>query len=134
MLTEQNIMVVDKGPQWYVKITDFGISKRRHENVTSLHTMQRGSLGFAAPEALGVIDAKGSYTSVVDMWSLGAVVYTMLTSTTPFCNLKDVFFYATGSLEFPLAALQRLSITQYGQQFIAALMAPKAKETVFGQC
>ncbi|KAM3559744.1 hypothetical protein MY1884_003315 [Beauveria asiatica] len=69
-----NIMVVNPGPKWSVKIADFGISKRRHELSTSLHT-RAGTPGFAAPEAMGIIGAGRSYTSAVDMWSLGAVVY-----------------------------------------------------------
>ncbi|KAJ6786525.1 hypothetical protein PWT90_07044 [Aphanocladium album] len=98
-----NILVVTPGPDW-------------------------GSLGFAAPEALGDFRARGSYTSTVDMWSLGAVIYTMLTGTTPFANLQDVFLYASGHFKFPIDVLQKASITQNGQQFITALMEPDGRK------
>lgn len=121
-LTKQNIMVVTKGPGWFVKIADFGITKRRHRDATSLHTLQRGSIGFAAPEALGFNGGQDSYTSAVDMWSLGAVVYIMLTSLTPFAALFEVFQYAAGQLAFPLEPLQKLAVSTNGQDFIASLM------------
>lgn len=114
-------MVVTKGPGWFVKIADFGITKRRHQDATSLHTLQRGSIGFAAPEALGFNGGQGSYTSAVDMWSLGAVVYIMLTSLTPFAAF-EVFQYAAGQLGFPLEPLQKLAVSTQGQDFIASLM------------
>ncbi|KAJ3494127.1 hypothetical protein NLG97_g4278 [Lecanicillium saksenae] len=123
-----NILVVTPGPNWFVKIADFGISKRRHKNVTSLHTLQRGSLGYAAPEALGEVEARGSYTSSVDMWSLGAVTYAMLTGTPPHVNLPDVFMYAAGHIQFPLEPLKTASVTQNGQQFITALMEPDGRK------
>ncbi|TQW10191.1 protein kinase [Cordyceps javanica] len=116
-----NIMVVTKGPGWFVKIADFGITKRRHQDATSLHTLQRGSLGFAAPEVLGLNSGQGSYTSAVDMWSLGAVVYIMLTTLTPFAPF-EVFQYAAGQLDFPLESLKKLAVSTHGQDFIASLM------------
>ncbi|EGX96408.1 protein kinase, putative [Cordyceps militaris CM01] len=127
-LKPANIMVVNKGPRWFVKIADFGISKRRHESSMSLQTPQRGTVGFAAPEVFGVGNAKGSYTSVVDMWSLGAVVYTMFTRTTPFPTVGDVCRYARGEIGFPLEKLKQCRITQHCQQFIMSLMVPDARQ------
>jgi serine/threonine protein kinase len=37
-LKPQNVFVVQKSPDWWIKIGDFGISKRIGENTTSLHT------------------------------------------------------------------------------------------------
>ncbi|VUC30281.1 unnamed protein product [Clonostachys rosea] len=85
-----NIMVVEKGPSWYVKIADFGISKRRQQGVTTLHTMQRGTLGFAAPEVLGMDnDTESPVTSYdfsVDLWSLGAVTFYLVTNMMAFAS------------------------------------------------
>ncbi|KAM3456708.1 hypothetical protein MY3296_001663 [Beauveria thailandica] len=122
-----NIMVVNPGPKWSVKIADFGISKRRHELSTSLHT-RAGTPGFAAPEAMGIIGAGRSYTSAVDMWSLGAVVYVILTGTLPFSDLQEVLSYCTGRSRFPSSMLERRSVTQHGQQFIMALMVPDGRQ------
>ncbi|KAH7126103.1 kinase-like domain-containing protein [Dactylonectria macrodidyma] len=122
-LKPANIMVVTKTPKWFVKIADFGISKRRHHDVTTLLTMQRGTLGFAAPEALGAIPDNASPFSL-DMWSLGAVTYRILTKSTAFQHLPDLFKYADGSLEFPGNQLESHNVSEQGRDFIIQLMRP----------
>lgn len=128
-----NIMVVTKRP-WFVKIADFGISKRRLDDVTSLRTLQRGTFGFAAPEIFGLGPGadNDSYTSAVDMWSLGAVVYKILTCLPPFQVLADLFKYSNGAVQFPTSELQKQNVSQNGQSFITELMQgdPKARPTV----
>ncbi|RSL60932.1 hypothetical protein CEP53_005274 [Fusarium sp. AF-6] len=119
-LKPANIMVVDKSPEWFVKIADFGISKRRHHD-TSLLTMQRGTLGFAAPEVIGSTSDQ-SYTYSADMWSLGAMVYRILTSKMAFDSMRDLFKYASGELEFPVGPLESCNISQRGQEFVLMLM------------
>ncbi|KAI1766704.1 kinase-like domain-containing protein [Hypoxylon sp. FL1150] len=121
-----NIMVVSTGPDWYVKIADFGISKRRQHDVTSLRTIHRGTMGFAAPEAMGCVpdNELKSYTTSVDMWSLGAVIYRILTNATPFPNYFALLQYVTGELNFPIDDLLRRSVSDQAQQFIIALMSP----------
>ncbi|KAK3361781.1 kinase-like domain-containing protein [Lasiosphaeria ovina] len=121
-----NIMVVTCRPEWFVKIADFGISKRRQQDVTTLHTMQRGTFGFAAPEALGFSKdgSVGSYTFSVDMWSLGAVAYKILTSTMAFENVAELFKYGFGMNSFPLKPLEEHGVSQSGQDFMIKLMSP----------
>ncbi|RSL95301.1 hypothetical protein CEP52_012142 [Fusarium oligoseptatum] len=116
-------MVVTKGPNWFVKIADFGISRRRHQDVTTSLTLQRGTLGFAAPEALGV-ESEATYSFWVDMWSLGAVAYRILTNTSAFLSLSDLFRYTSGMLEFPEDKLMSQNISELGRSFIIKLMQP----------
>lgn len=117
-------MVVARAPEWYVKITDFGISKRRREDVTTLQTMQRWTLGYVAPEVFGCGASNGLYSFSVDMWSLGTLVYRMLTQAIPFPNLADLILFAGGAQAFPIQALITKEISEDGKQFIADLMAP----------
>lgn len=126
--TVKNIMVVTKTPAWFVKIADFGISKRRQHDVTTMFTSQRGTLGFAAPEA---IDENSTYTFSVDMWSLGAVAYKILTSCMPFPTLKGLFQYENGKIPFPQDALKAKAVTEEGQDFITKLMqaCPESRPT-----
>lgn len=119
----QNIMVVTKGPNWFVKISDFGISRRRHQNVTTSLTLKRGTLGFAAPEALG-IEPDVTYSFSVDMWSLGAVAYRILTNASAFSYLSDMFRYASGMSEFPEEKLKFHNVSELGRNFIINLMQP----------
>ncbi|RTE82984.1 hypothetical protein BHE90_002478 [Fusarium euwallaceae] len=116
-------MVVTKGPNWFVKIADFGISRRRHQDVTTSLTLQRGTLGFAAPEALGV-ESEATYSFWVDMWSLGAVAYRILTNTSAFLSLSDLFRYTSGMLEFPEDKLMSQNVSELGRGFIIKLMQP----------
>jgi calcium/calmodulin-dependent protein kinase I len=113
-----------------VKIADFGTSKRRQAEVTSLHTLQQGTFGYAAPEALGFSPnaANTSYTSSVDMWSLGAVAYKILTHTVPFLNIADMFKYVTGALPFPTELLNIHNVSEPGCDFITKLMSSTAEQ------
>ncbi|KXJ90519.1 kinase-like domain-containing protein [Microdochium bolleyi] len=122
-----NIMVVDPSPEWYIKIADFGISKRRREDVSTLNTMGRGTEGYAAPEVLGLGHAheNASYTFLVDMWSLGAVVYKLLTRQAAFQNLKKLYKYAEGDSEFPFGPLDAVKASPLASDFILALMSPR---------
>ncbi|RSL58393.1 hypothetical protein CEP54_007783 [Fusarium duplospermum] len=122
-LKPANIMVVTKGPNWFVKIADFGISRRRHQDVTTSLTLQRGTLGFAAPEALGV-ESEATYSFWVDMWSLGAVAYRILTNTSAILSLSDLFRYTSGKLEFPEDKLMAQNVSELGRSFIIKLMQP----------
>ncbi|KAF3479608.1 uncharacterized protein GIQ15_06584 [Arthroderma uncinatum] len=71
-LKPENIFVVSKGPRWWVKIGDFGLSKRVEES-TALKT-RIGTFHYMAPEMRrhsGRRVGNPGYTSAVDMWSLG---------------------------------------------------------------
>ncbi|CAH0047665.1 unnamed protein product [Clonostachys solani] len=125
-LKPRNVMVVDKGPNWFVKITDFGISKRRQLGVTTLHTMQRGTPGFAAPEVLGLDLGKpvGSYSFAVDMWSLGVLTFYLFTNSMVFSNYGETFMYATGANNLPIEKMTLQKVSDKAQQFVISLLAP----------
>ena len=59
-----------KGPDWWVKIADFGISKRATEGLTALRT-EIGTPAFTAPEVDGLLQigegSDESYTHAVDI-------------------------------------------------------------------
>lgn len=120
-------MVVTRSPEWFVKIADFGTSKRRQEGVSSLRTLHQGTIGYAAPEVLGISHGQGqaSYTSSVDMWSLGVMTYRILTNNIPFPGMTDLFQYVSGNSCFPTQALVTHDISETGQHFIAELMGPR---------
>ncbi|KAL1840116.1 hypothetical protein VTJ49DRAFT_772 [Mycothermus thermophilus] len=75
-LKPENILVVSSGPNWLVQICDFGLTRRLEEG--NLGTMRQGTLGYIAPELLGFV-AEKRYPFAVDMWSLGCVIYRVLT-------------------------------------------------------
>ncbi|UKZ73157.1 hypothetical protein TrVFT333_000798 [Trichoderma virens FT-333] len=125
-----NTMVVTAGPDWFVKIADFGISKRRQPGVTSLRTKQLGTMGFAAPELLNLFQetVTSSYTWSVDIWSLGAMAYLMLTHTLPFRSFGDLYEYAHKESSFPTHSLSKCNVSEEGHNFITKLMSPKSQD------
>ncbi|KAL9131407.1 MAG: hypothetical protein Q9217_000675 [Psora testacea] len=89
-LKPANVLVVCEGPDWWVKIADFGISKRASEGLTKLRT-RTGTPAFAAPEVLGYFrpgdtSDDDSYTNAVDIWSLSVITFLILTGKTLFEN------------------------------------------------
>ena len=127
----QNILVVSKGPDWWVKIADFGISKRATEGVTALRT-QTGTPAFAAPEVLGFLSSgdisNDSYTNAVDIWSLGMIAFFILTCETLFKDLGRLGQYVTGSFPFPQEVLITNNVSAQGCDFVRSLMAPKSED------
>ncbi|RPA91682.1 kinase-like protein, partial [Choiromyces venosus 120613-1] len=107
-LKPDNIFVVSMSPVW-VKLGDFGISKRIHGD-TSYRT-QVCTDNYAAPEVLGIDPNSETsiYTNAVDMWSLGCVVYEILTGEKLFSSLGHImsFFYTNGT--FPEQKLSKLA-------------------------
>lgn len=122
-------MVVEKGPVWWIKIADFGISKRRHE-LTSLQTLQRGTFGFAAPEAVGFSsDERGAaHVTALDMWSLGAVAFRIMTNTGAFPNFIELAEYCSEKRKFPADRLKACGISDAGQDFVTRLMLLKPEK------
>ncbi|XP_062844332.1 ribosomal protein S6 kinase alpha-1 [Trichomycterus rosablanca] len=84
-LKPSNILYVDEsGNPESIRICDFGFAKQlRAENgllMTPCYTAN-----FVAPEVL----KKQGYDEACDIWSLGILLYTMLTGFTPFANGPD---------------------------------------------
>ena len=72
-----NIMVPDSGA---VKITDFGIARMRTSSVQTQTGMMMGSPKYMSPEQ--VIGKRADHRA--DIFSLGVILYEMLTGATPF--------------------------------------------------
>lgn len=60
-----------------IKLTDFGLSKKINMNSTATPC---GTLGYTAPEVL----TKDHYSTKVDIWGIGCVLYTLLCGFPPF--------------------------------------------------
>jgi serine/threonine protein kinase len=122
---------VYKGPDWWVKIADFGISKRATEGLTALRT-QIGSPAFAAPEVLGIVptgnETDDSYTNAVDIWSLGVITFLILTGETLFSNPRRLGRYVSGSFQFPSDVLTTNEVSEHGCDFVKRLMAAKSED------
>ncbi|PQE06561.1 camk kinase protein [Rutstroemia sp. NJR-2017a WRK4] len=125
-LKPQNIFIVQKTPVWWIKIGDFGITKRS-SNITALQT-EIGTPLYRAPEVSGYIedvaeDSESSvYTHAVDIWSFACVVYEMLALHVPFANPAKVVAFCNGGA-FPEVPL-RLRASNQGLNFVKKILVP----------
>ncbi|KAH8807573.1 kinase-like domain-containing protein, partial [Xylogone sp. PMI_703] len=124
-LKPQNVFVVQKSPQWWVKIGDFGISKRVANNDTALRT-STGTPSYIAPEIFHYVplldDECEAYTNAVDMWSFGCVVYEMLALQVPFIDWpKNLVAYCNGG-QFPDAPLKARSASSKAIDFVQRIL------------
>ncbi|XP_023242784.1 ribosomal protein S6 kinase beta-1-like [Centruroides sculpturatus] len=75
-LKPENILLDAQG---HVKLTDFGLCKESIQEGTMTHTFC-GTIEYMAPEIL----TRSGHGKAVDWWSLGALMYDMLTGAPPF--------------------------------------------------
>ncbi|XP_050410277.1 ribosomal protein S6 kinase beta-1 isoform X1 [Patella vulgata] len=75
-LKPENILLDAQG---HVKLTDFGLCKESINEGTVTHTFC-GTIEYMAPEIL----TRSGHGKAVDWWSLGALMYDMLTGAPPF--------------------------------------------------
>lgn len=77
-----NILILkdEKQQEWITKIVDFGLSTVLLQNQKSTKTL--GSIAYLSPE---IVSGK-PHDFATDVWSLGIVLYTILTGRMPFIN------------------------------------------------
>jgi len=74
----ENVMFVSRNRPCSIKLIDFGLAIKLEEGETRMD--QVGSPDYCAPEVL----QKKPYGTEVDMWSLGVMMYALLSSCLPF--------------------------------------------------
>ncbi|PUU79037.1 kinase-like domain-containing protein [Tuber borchii] len=109
-LKPANIFVVSMSPVW-VKLGDFGVSKRILDQATTTFHTRVFTQGYGAPEVQGVDSNSetSNYTNSVDIWSLGCVIYELLVGTKLFVSGFQLSGYLYGQWPFPENKLKELS-------------------------
>jgi len=95
-LKPENVIIDSDG---YIRITDFGLSKDNIKDNQSAHSFC-GTPEYLAPEIL----KKQGHGKAVDWWSLGAIIFEMLTGLPPFYTKeREKLFYNIkfGELKYP---------------------------------
>ena len=83
-LKPDNIMLTEASDRGNIKIMDFGLSKILGKKEKS--TDGFGTLTFVSPEVL----IRKPYNKEVDIWSLGVILYLMLSGDLPFDDPDDI--------------------------------------------
>ncbi|KAM5541348.1 hypothetical protein V8D89_004902 [Ganoderma adspersum] len=114
-LKPENVLLTQDRPP-VVKVADFGLAKV----IDSLSLMQTkcGTPGFVAPEILD--QGPDGYDKAVDSWSLGVLVFVMLTKNHPFHH--DASSVADWKL------LKEYNITPDGEDFLRRLLELNPQE------
>ena len=68
------------------------------------------------------IDQDSSYTIAVDIWSLGCVLFYLLTHQLPFPELKHLRLYWQSRKPFPTDILIKHSVSEDGISLISKMM------------
>ncbi|KAK0722599.1 kinase-like domain-containing protein [Lasiosphaeria miniovina] len=127
----QNVLIQqspihDGSLAWWVRLTDFGISKPLEAGTNT--AVGVGTLGYMAPELLGwglpESSANISYPAV-DMWALGVMSFRILMGTNLFPTPVSIFQYCGHpELHLPQSRLEDRNISPDGAAFIRALLRP----------
>ncbi|RCK67147.1 Serine/threonine-protein kinase RAD53 [Candida viswanathii] len=132
-LKPDNILIMQDDPI-LVKITDFGLAKFS-DNLTVMKTFC-GTLAYVAPEVITgkfgssqmELQQREDYSSLVDMWSLGCLVYVLLTSHLPFNGKNQQQMFAKIKRgEFHEAPLNSYDISEEGRDFLESCLQVNPK-------
>ena len=82
-LKPENILLTDNNDLGTIKIADFGLS-RIFSNDNKIMTSVVGTTYYMAPEVL-----RSKYTEKCDIWSLGCILYIMLSGRPPFHSKNE---------------------------------------------
>lgn len=114
---DQNVLVCRGSPNWWVKLADFGLSKRRTED-TAFRT-QTGTQAYMAPEILNYIPRYSEYTYAIDIWALGCIMYRLITGKVPFPPGLSLTSFCEDESKF---ASKPLDMSDLGKDFIRKLI------------
>ncbi|ORY03420.1 kinase-like domain-containing protein [Clohesyomyces aquaticus] len=125
-----NILICSLPPQnWWVKLADFGISKRVEDCTTGPST-KKGTAGFVPPEFHGFTpsgeDTASDPPFSADIWALGEITFRMLTKSVTFQSSYDLFQFTEGRQTFPIASLEEKRVSMPAIEFVRACMRPSA--------
>ncbi|KAM0449151.1 hypothetical protein ACHAO4_007813 [Trichoderma viride] len=122
-----NILIRSHPPtsKWWVKISDFGISKRVEGSIKVVSSI-KGTIPYMAPELL--FHEPSSSNSInhqaADMWALGEMAYRLLTKAAVFPTHNALVRYLVYTNLFPTDNLTKRDASSDAVSFIRSLMEP----------
>ncbi|KAK1236934.1 hypothetical protein MKX08_007882 [Trichoderma sp. CBMAI-0020] len=124
----KNVLIKSQPPRgkWWVKISDFGISKRIEES--KAQSTVKGTIQYMAPELIWHEAGNDINYMAADMWALGTMVYRMLTLMPVFPTPGAYNYYLVNVDSFPLEHLKKQAASSNAVLFIRSLMGPRPGE------
>ncbi|KAF2659785.1 kinase-like protein [Lophiostoma macrostomum CBS 122681] len=111
--------------EWWVKISDFGISKRIRNNTDQTSNLP-GVMAFTPPERHGFTVQgvqNGSYSPFGDdIWAIGALAHQLLTKRHAFGHWYALNEYVDNSNQFPSEHLDKELLSSDANHFVRTLM------------
>ncbi|CAH0047719.1 unnamed protein product [Clonostachys solani] len=130
-LKPNNILVQHAGPNWWVKISDFGTTKQIE--TTALRTSV-GTETYQAPEVRGIFtpadmadNSERLFSLALDIWGVGAIAFRMATGGMVFSAPRDLYSYVVQGSAFPFEK----SLSAECNAFVSSAMhsSPKQRPT-----
>lgn len=115
-LKPENIMFKNTWDLFDIKLTDFGFGKISNGELSCTVC---GTLDYIAPEVL----ERKYYDNSVDMWSLGVIVYYLLTRRLPFkTSVETTQIYNIKNGIYNLKSSDFTPVSEYGKDFVRHLL------------
>ncbi|KAE9090053.1 hypothetical protein PF010_g18744 [Phytophthora fragariae] len=116
-LKPENILLDETG---HVRLTDFGLSKTDCTDFSGAKTFC-GTPEYLAPEMLISRKKKTEYGKAIDWWSLGTLMYEMLTGWPPFFD-RNIEQMCTKIMKSPLKFPAHFGLSSEVKSLISALL------------
>lgn len=134
----KNILVQAKGPAWWVKLADFGITKRLREpreTNPGFTTHLFGTPGYVAPEIIYPDfvpnvpkEAARDCKFAVDAWGVGIVIFQMIFNRLPFSSALHLSKYVLGVDQLPLKDYAASGLSTEGHDFVKNALSASPAE------
>lgn len=111
----ENFLYADSSQNAKLKLIDFGFSKVWDPKV--LMHRSCGSVLYVAPEVLS-----GNYTLSCDMWSIGVIVYMLLSGSPPFKGADQELLNNIVAARYSLDTKRMAGVSESARAFIRALL------------
>mmetsp|Transcript_11658 Transcript_11658/g.19998 ORF Transcript_11658/g.19998 Transcript_11658/m.19998 type:complete len:445 (-) Transcript_11658:264-1598(-) len=129
-LKPENMLCRTKIWPWNVKLCDFGLANFA-EGATGVMDTQVGTPYFTAAEII-----KGEpYTSAVDMWSCGVIMYNLLSGKLPFDDDRsaDIVFYKIRTCKYSFPEEQWGEISEMAKDLIRRMLTLDPAKRITGK-
>ncbi|CAI2383695.1 unnamed protein product [Moneuplotes crassus] len=118
----ENILLEDKNDPFSLKIIDFGVSGIL-THISKEH-LKAGTLLYSAPEVLS--KKQKNFDPKIDVWSLGVIIYILLTKEFPFCE-KTEFDTFKSIISDPLKFPNTLTLTKEVRHLLSKMLDKNPK-------